>query len=255
MMSRPRTPRNFLAALTVLLLSACATADRPAPVFADVQPFSANRPGAELPHGWRPWIITRAKEPTRYDLVVDPALQTVVLHAVADRAATGLKQLLDVDPLQRPVIAWQWRVVDLIAEADATDRHSDDSPVRLLLFFDGDKSSLPAREQTLMETARMLTGQPIPFATMMYVWANRQPPGTVIQHAVLGQLKMVVAGTGGDRLGQWKPFERNYVEDYQRAFGQAPGRLVGIGILTDTDNTRSMIEAFYGDIELRAARR
>ncbi|MFO0523724.1 MAG: DUF3047 domain-containing protein, partial [bacterium] len=101
------------------------------------------------------------------------------------------------------------------------------------------------------ETARMLTGQPIPFATLMYVWENRQPPGTVIPHAVLGQVKMVVAGAGPDRLGQWKPFARNYVEDYQRAFGQAPGRLVGIGVLTDTDNTRSAVEAFYGDIELR----
>lgn len=255
MMFRPQTLRGFLAALTVLVLSGCATADRPAPVFGDIQAFSANRPGADLPRGWRPWIITRAKEPTRYDLVVDPALQTVVLHAVADRAATGLKQLLDVDPVQRPIIAWQWRVIDLIAEADSTDRYSDDSPVRLLLFFDGDKTSLPAREQTLMEAARLLTGQPIPFATMMYVWANQQPPGTVIPHAVLGQLRIVVAGTGRDRLGQWKPFERNYVEDYQRAFGLAPGRLVGIGVLTDTDNTQSVVEAFYGDIELRSAQR
>jgi hypothetical protein len=246
-----RNPRGLLAAVTVLLLPACASLDRPAPVFGDVQVFSANRPGAELPRGWRPWIITRAKAPTRYDLVVDPALRKVVLHAVADRAATGLKQRLDVDPLQRPVIAWQWRVLDPIAEADVTVRHSDDSPVRLLLFFDGDKASLPAREQMLMETARMLTGQPIPFAKLMYVWENRQPPGTVIPHAVLGQVKMVVAGAGHDRLGQWKPFARNYVEDYQRAFGQAPGRLVGIGVLTDTDNTRSAVEAFYGDIELR----
>jgi hypothetical protein len=248
------TLRNWLLGLCCLL-AGCATVERPPPVYSDVQPFSANRPGSDLPRGWRPWIITRTKAPTQYDLVVDPTTQRVVLHAVSERAATGMKQLLDVDPATKPLVSWQWRVVELIAEADNTARHGDDSPVRLLLFFDGDHATLPAREQMLMETARMLTGQPVPFATLMYVWENQQPVGTVIQHPVMSQLKMVVAGSGRDpRLGQWKAFERDYVEDYRRAFGEAPGKLVGIGILTDTDNTASRIEAFYGDIELRAAK-
>ena len=38
-----------------------------------------------VPRGWRAWIITRTKAPTQYELVVDPATQRVVLHAVADR--------------------------------------------------------------------------------------------------------------------------------------------------------------------------
>jgi hypothetical protein len=240
--------------LVVGFAAGCATVERPAPAYDDVLRFSANRPGLDLPRGWRPWIIARTKTPTQYDLVVDPATQKVVLHATADRAASGLKQLLDVDPASRPLIAWQWRVTALIDGADNSDRHADDSPVRLLLFFDGDRASLPAREQMLMETARMLTGQQVPYATLAYVWENTQPIGTVIPHAALGQLKMVVAGSGRDpRLGQWKRFERNYVEDYIRAFGQPPGKLIGVGILTDTDNTASRIESFYGDIELKQA--
>jgi hypothetical protein len=248
----PSLIRAVAAGLASLLLAACAT-DPERPVFAGVQPFSANRPGLDLPHGWSPWIIARAKSPTRYDLVVDPQTQRIVLHAVAERSATGLKQRLDVDPAAWPVIAWDWRIVELVPDADLTDRHADDSPARLLLFFDGDRTTLSARDKMLMETASMLTGQPIPFATLMYVWDNRQPVGTVIPSAVFGQLKMVVAGTGPDRLGQWKQFSRNYAQDYQRAFGHAPGRLVGIGVLTDTDNTASAIEAFYGDIRLRPA--
>jgi hypothetical protein len=51
-------------------------------------------------------------------------------------------------------------------------------------------------------------------------------------------------------LGDWKNFERNYVEDCWRAFGRAPGRLIGVGILTDSDNTGAVVEAFYGDIRL-----
>jgi hypothetical protein len=242
----------IVAALAGLLLAGCAS-NQARTGFGSVQPFSANRPGLALPNGWDPWIITRNKSPTRYDLVVDSDTQRVVLHAVADRSATGLKQRLDVDPAERPIVQWEWRIVDLVPSADLTDRDADDSPARLLLFFDGDRTQLSARDKMLMETARMLTGQPIPFATLMYVWDNRQPVGTVIPSEVFGQLKMVVAGTGPDRLGQWKQFSRNYAQDYERAFGHAPGKLVGIGVLTDTDNTASAIEAFYGDIRLRAA--
>jgi len=64
-------------------------------------------------------------------------------------------------------------------------------------------------------------------------------------------VKMIVVGTGRDRIGTWKTFRRNYVDDYRRAFGANPGRLVGVGIMTDTDNTGESVEAFYGDIVLK----
>jgi hypothetical protein len=252
---RSRGGRVTLAGAVIVaaaLAGACATTQVPVD---DVVPFSSNRAGAKLPHGWQSWIITRTKAPTSYDLVVDPLTQRVVVHAVADRAATGLKQRLDIAPEDRPVIGWTWRVVRLINGADNTDRYSEDAPVRLMLFFDGDIRQLPAREQIKMETARVLSGQPVPYATLMYIWENKQPVGKVIQNAHTSRVRMVVAGSGSDRLGQWKQFERNYVEDFQRAFKEAPGRLIGVGILTDTDNTGESVEAFYGDIALRRAAR
>ena len=247
-----RAVRLGAVVAVVAILAGCATA--PPPV-DDVIPFSSNRAGAKLPRGWQSWIITRTKTPTTYDLVFDPLTQRVVVHAIADRAATGLKQRLDITPEERPVIGWNWRVVRLINAADNTDRHSEDAPVRLMLFFDGDTRQLPAREQIKMETARVLSGQPVPYATLMYIWENKQPVGKVIPNAHTARVRMVVAGSGTDRLGQWKQFERNYVEDFRRAFNEAPGRLIGVGILTDTDNTGESVEAFYGDIELRRAAR
>lgn len=240
-------------ALLGALLVGCSSTPTPAPVFAEVQPFSANRAGASLPHGWRPWIINRNKAPTRYDLVLDPLARQVVLHAVADRSASGLKQRLDVDSQQRPWVSWRWRVTQLIEAADNTDRDAEDSPVRLMLFFDGDRATLPGADLVKFELARLVSGQEPPFATLMYIWENRQPPGTVIGSSHSGRIRMIVAGSGVDRLGQWKQFERNYVDDYRRAYGEAPGRLIGIGILTDTDNTGGRIEAFYGDIRLSPA--
>jgi len=243
--------RGVPVVLAAALLAGCAVAPPVPPPSAGIHPFSANQPGVELPRGWSPWIITRAKAPTRYELVVDPSTRRIVLHAVAERSATGLKQRLDVDPATRPVVQWDWRIVAPLASAELSDRHADDSPARLLLFFDGDKSTLPPRDQARMELARVLTGQPIPFATLMYVWDNHRPEGTVIPNAAFGQIKMVVAGSGSERLGQWKRFSRNYAQDYRRAFGAPPGRLVGVGVLTDTDNTESAVEAYYGDIRLQ----
>ncbi|NCX15260.1 MAG: DUF3047 domain-containing protein, partial [Burkholderiaceae bacterium] len=33
--------------------------------------------------------------------------------------------------------------------------------------------------------------------------------------------------------------------------GYAPGNVIGIALLTDTDNTKSDTKAYYGDIELK----
>lgn len=235
-----------------LLVAGCVAAP-PVPEIPahDISAFSVNSPGEDLPRGWRPWIINRIKAETAYSLVRDPLTGQVVLHAVSDRSASGLRQLLDIDPEQRPLIAWRWRIVDLVVSADNQDRYSEDAPARLMLFFDGDRKALPLKEKMLMETARVLTGHELPYATLMYVWENRFPPGTVLTSSYTEQVKMVVVGTGRDRIGAWRSFLRNYVNDYTRSFGHAPGRLVGVGIMTDTDNTGESVEAFYGDIELR----
>ena len=242
-----------LSFVPVLLLAACVTPPPEGHAWPDIQPFSQNAPGDGPPRGWQPWIINRAKRPTVYRLVTDAATGEVVLRAVAEHSASGLSLRLDVTPAERPIVAWRWRVVDLISAADNQDRYSEDAPARLMLFFDGDKEKLPVRERMLMETAHLLTGQELPFATLMYVWENRFAPGTVLPNAYTHQVKMIVVGTGRDRIGTWKSFERNYVDDYRRVFGSAPGRLVGVGIMTDTDNTGESVEAFYGDIALRRA--
>jgi hypothetical protein len=238
----------------VLLLSACATTPPQPQAWPDIEAFSRNAPGDQLPLGWQPWIINRAKSLTIYRLVADEQSGQVVLRAVAEQSASGLKQRLDVSPAERPVVAWRWRVVDLISAADNQDRYAEDAPVRLMLFFDGDRETLSVRERMLMETAQLLTGQEPPFATLMYLWENRFAPETMLRNSFTHQVKMIVVGTGRDRIGTWKTFERNYVDDYRRAFGVDPGRLVGVGIMTDTDNTGESVEAFYGDIALKRAR-
>jgi hypothetical protein len=238
--------------LLAALLAGCVTAPAPEVPATAVARFSSNSAIGGMPQGWKPLVISRAKAATEYRLVRDPASQQIVLYAHADASASGLRQLLDVDPAHWPIVEWRWRVLDLIVAADNQDRYAEDSPVRLMLFFDGDKAALPFKEQVLMETAKLLSGQDLPYATLMYIWENRFPVGTVIPNSFTSQVKLLVAGMGLDvRLGEWKVFRRNYADDYRQAFGASPGRLIGVGIMTDTDNTGERIEAYYGDIELK----
>jgi hypothetical protein len=242
---------RVIAATALLgLVAGCATRSS-APPAAEIQAFSSNRPGTAVPRGWEPWTLSRTKAPTQYELVVDPETQQVVVHAYAERAASGMKQRVAINTEQRPIISWRWRVTRLIEGADSTDRHAEDSPVRLLLFFDGDRRSLPLAEQAKMDLARIVSGREMPYATLMYIWENRLPVGEVIPSSHTSRVRMIVAGSGRERLGRWKDFERNVVEDFRRAYGEPPGPLIGIGIMTDTDNTGGVIDAYYGDISIR----
>jgi len=41
---------------------------------------------------------------------------------------------------------------------------------------------------------------------------------------------------------------RNVHDDFVRAFGEEPGMLTAVGVMTDTDNADGYAEAWYGDI-------
>lgn len=214
--------------------------------------FSANLPGG-LPKGWEPLVILKTKKLTDYRLVNEQ--HHTVLHAKAVSAASGLMQQVSIDPNVEPWMQWQWKVANLIKTADNTQSAKEDSPVRIVLAFDGDKDALSFQDQIMFDTAKMITGRELPYATLMYIWENKAPVGTVIPNNRTKRIQKIVAASGADGVGQWRSFTRNIVEDYEKAFGEKPGRLIGIGVLTDTDNTGETAEAWYGDIRLLRSNR
>lgn len=246
--------RNLQIALLLLSQMGCAHLPEEKPGASNeaegqashaVASFSGNAPGA-LPKHWSPLIIHRNKKPTQYQLVEENG--KVILHARAASASSGLMQRLDVNPDLQPWLSWKWRIGGLIPGADNFAREAEDSPARIILGFDGDKSTLPFADQVLFDTAKLLTGHDFPYATLMYVWENKAPVGTVISSTRSGRIKMIVAASGADGIGQWREFRRNIVEDFERAFGEKPGKLIGVGVMTDTDNTGEVVEAWYDDI-------
>lgn len=188
------------------------------------------------------------KTPTQFRYVRNDGREAMA--ATASSAASMLRQPLRIEPGQLANVRFSWKVPELIAQADLARRDADDSPVRIILAFEGDRTRLSARESATAELVRTLTGEDMPYATLMYVWCNRREPGTVIRSPRTDRIRKLVVESGERNLNRWLDYERDIRADYLKAFGEEPGALVGIAIMTDSDNTRSTARAWYGPVRL-----
>lgn len=250
-MTRAASAGLLAAALT---LSAC-TLIRPAPQgAAPVGPALPAAPAASasLPAQWQaqPWapVTLPGKRVTRYERVRHAGRPAV--QAVADSSASMLRRRLKVEPQELRHLDFSWWVPALIPSADLADRHQADSPVRVVLAFDGDRRRLPARDRMLFELAETLTGEPPPYATLMYVWDNRATPESVLPGGRSDRIRKIVVESGAGGLGSWRSYRRDIVSDFERAFGEPPGALIGMALMTDSDNTASRARAWYGELVL-----
>ena len=244
---------RFLLCGAMVLLSGCAeimTVPVPAaraggPLNA-VQPFSLSAVGETAPPAWQPWVLSRFLAHTQYVIVEQDGER--VLAARANVSASGLLQPLALAAADYPIISWRWKVPQLIPGANNASRVGDDSPVRVIVAFDGDKSQLDFEDQSFGRTVKLFSGREMPFATIQYIWENQLPPETVLENARTGRSKMLVVESGPERLGQWLSFKRDVRADYQRLFGGQPGPIIFVGVMTDTNATGTQATAYYGDI-------
>lgn len=197
---------------------------------------------------WEPFVLP-GKVFARFDaadIQGRPALKVV-----AKRSVSILRQQMTSAPVQVGRLAFSWKIDGLAPGADLTDAQYEDSPVRLVLAFDGDRSTLSPRTHRLSELTRLLTGEPLPFATLVYVWSNTEPVGTIVVNPRTDRIRKLVVESGVNHLGRWRDHERDVYADYLQAFGEPPGPLVALALMTDTDNTQSRLTAWYGALTLR----
>ncbi len=98
----------------------------------------------------------------------------------------------------------------------------------------------------LSELALALTGEPLPYATLMYVWAR------TARRKAWSSTRAPTASASWC----WSPGPRAWAAGsttsatsaptMKKPSVEAPGALVGIAIMTDSDNTRNKAKAWYG---------
>jgi Protein of unknown function (DUF3047) len=223
--------------LAAAMLAGCATP--PAPEAA------APGPGAVNAHGWQA-VLLPGKNPTRYawgDKDGRPALS-----AASDHSASMWRRKVDVPASALHEVSFSWWVEDLVPDASVAELDREDAPARVLLAFGGDTSKLPQRTRMMFELAEALSGEPPPYATLMYVWDSNAPVGSVIVNPRTDRVRKIVVDSGPKNLRSWRDHRRDVNADFRRAFGEAPGPLQAIAVMTDSDNTGSRARAWYGPV-------
>jgi len=249
-----------------LLLAAAATAAWPfvptgaadAPRRVRALPISSLSPGAALPAWLEPFAFEDRPRRTEFALVRDAG--RTVLRARANASTAGLVRRLSLDPNARPVLEWDWKVMNLLARSNIETRAGDDFPARLYVTFDVPLEQFNPIQRIFLALSRAIWGETLPLAALCYVWDGRTPVNTIVPNPYTERVRMVVAESGAARLGRWLHMQRNVAEDYRRAFAADDPELAGqpvppvnsVVLSSDTDNTGERAEAFFGDVTFRA---
>ena len=232
-----RTLASWLACLAcAATLAGCASAP-PAP-----SPASAD------PDGWRD-VALPGKAPTLYRWERQDGRHELVARADAS-ASIYRRRVLRPAALVGEV-EFGWWAQALPEGANVSEPGKTDAAARVMFAFDGDASRLSPRNQLLFDLAHTLTGEAPPYATLVYVWDATAPVDSVIVHPRNDRIRKIVVESGHGALRQWRRYRRSLVDDYRLAFGEPPGPLLAVAVMTDSDNTRSKLTTRYSDIEFR----
>jgi hypothetical protein len=238
------------ASLAAALLGGCASLPAPgAGAAASVagSPWAAAAGQQRRPGSWEHYALP-GKRAVEFHYVRNEGRDAVAATSVS--AASMMRKKLRIEPEELGHVRFSWKVPELIAQADLALRDKADSPVRIVLAFEGDRSRFSARNAAMAELALALTGEQMPYATLMYVWCNLRQPGAVIRSSRTDRVRKLCVESGAANLGRWLDYERDIRADFERAFGEPPGALVGIAIMTDSDNTGTRTRAWYGPARL-----
>ena len=239
-----------LLVLTGGLVCAPVLSTADTPVVLDVAKFSASQPGSSLPNSWKPLIFKKVPKLTQYELVKD--VDTVVVKATSESSASGLAREIKIDPKVFPIVRWRWKVDNLLEHSDVSRKDGDDYPARLYITFEYDPDKVSFIKKLKFKAGQAIFGE-IPIGALNYIWETKTPVGAILDNAYTDFSKMVVVESGSENVGMWVEESRNIYEDYKKAFGEEPPMINGVAIMSDTDNTKERVTAYYGDIQFVGA--
>lgn len=209
-------------------------------------PFAAR--SGERPQA--PWayagLPAQKPPPTRYR--VRELEGHRVLHVEADRSYGNL-----VHPLAGAaagVLSWRWRVDTRLPAADLRTKEGDDAALKVCAMFDLPRERVPFVERQLLRLAESRFGEPLPNATLCYVWDPSWPRGSVVANAYTKRVRFITLDGAVDA---WLSERHDLAADFLRAFGDEsrevpPLRAILVG--ADADNTGGRSVGWIDDLRL-----
>lgn len=236
--------RAWLIVLVAVLVALTGCAGQPPAGDGNVHPAAATSADGT---GWHA-VALPGKQATRYSWTHKDG--RAALAAVSEASASMYRRHLQKAPHALGDVSFSWWVQHLVADGSVADAAREDAPARVMFGFDGDIASLPFRTRALYDLAEALSGEKPPYATLMYVWDAQAPIGSVIINPRSDRIRKIVVDSGPAGLRRWREHRRDLTADFRLAFGEEPGALSSIAVMTDSDNTRGSAASWYGPIDL-----
>lgn len=150
-------------------------------------------------------------------------------------------------------LRWRWRLERGLERSDLQRKDGDDAPVKVCALFDMPLDGMPFGEQARLRMARALSGEPLPAATLCYVWDRLLPAGSIVRNVFSARVRYLVVTDGAARPGQWLAIDRPLAADFLRAFGDETRvlpPLLALAVGADADNSGGSSLALVGDLAL-----
>jgi hypothetical protein len=193
---------------------------------------------------WRPLTFPKVPRSTVYAPVDLEGVHA--LRAESDCSASGLYlPTPNVSLEATPRLAWRWKIAQGLDVRDERSKPGDDFAARVYVMFEPEPGSLSFAARIRRRVAAAVYGEPLPGTAITYVWSSRLEAGTTWDSPYARASKMVSLGRGP--LPTWQTEEVDMDTDYRRRFGHAPPQLLGVALMTDSDNTCQRATAYFAD--------
>jgi DUF3047 family protein len=150
-------------------------------------------------------------------------------------------------------LAWKWRVEQPLTTANLREKSGDDTEIKVCAFFDEPIEKASFAERQILRYARGRTTDPVPVATICYVWDSKLAQGTTLDSAFTRRLRYMILESGTGRLNQWVAERRDLGADFLKLFGDEMDTvpaITGIAVGADADNTKSRSISYVSELVL-----
>jgi hypothetical protein len=176
--------------------------------------------------------IGKRWEPVKFEGVTDYSTVKeeggAVLQARANGVASGLGAKVNIPIKSGTNLSWRWKIDHTPKGGSEDEKKTFDHVARLFVAF------------------KTMVGPP---RTINYVWANHVAAGKTFHHPSSNRSRFIVLESGDAKAGRWIKYSRDLAADWKLLFGddEAPN-VVGIGLMTDSDGTKTTVTGFYDDL-------
>ncbi len=210
-------------------------------------------PGATAAPPWREVLLPQQSLPrTRFTIVELDGQRALRIESAGSYG--NLVHELALPAGASPVLSWRWRLDRAIDGAALQRKTGDDAALKVCVLMGAPLDGIPFVERQQLRLARLLSGEPLPAATLCYVWDPALAAGSVLPNAYTRRMRWWVLQGRDSPLGSWREERRELRADVLRAFGDELAelpRITAVLVGADADNTGGQGLGFVAGMALR----